>query len=101
VLDHANAAPPLAREAADTIALLVSRTASLCELIRFARVLTEAGRLVDLRELDRHVGPLCAGVLDLPPEQGRGLRGGLLRLLAEHEALTAALQDRAGDPPPD
>ena len=56
-----------------------------------ARGLVEAGRHVDLAGLEDQVGLLCAKALDLPPAEGRAIRGDLIALLARVEALTGAL----------
>jgi hypothetical protein len=62
------------------------------------RRLIENGRQVDLTGLDDRVGLLCAKTLDLPPELGRALRPDLIRLLAEAEAVSAALASRSATP---
>ncbi len=56
-----------------------------------ARGLVEAGRHVDLAGLEDQVGLLCAKALDLPPAEGRAIRGELVALLARVEALSVAL----------
>jgi len=61
-----------------------------------ARGLVEAGRYVDLGGLEDQVGLLCAKALDLPPEEGRAVRGELLVLLTRVEALSAALLHARG-----
>jgi len=71
--------------------------AGLAEVLRLARVMTEAGRPVDLSGLERHVGLLCAKTLDLPPEQGAALRPLLTAVLADADALQAALEQRHPD----
>ena len=63
-------------------------------MLRMARALLDSQRDLDLTGLDRMVGPLCARALDLPPAQGRAVRPLLIGLLAELDALQAAL------PPP-
>lgn len=63
--------------------------------LRLARALTQAGRRVDLAELDSAIGRLCARALDLPPEHGRALRPALEALLAEVEATEALLRSPA------
>ncbi|MBV8616822.1 MAG: hypothetical protein JOY66_24040 [Acetobacteraceae bacterium] len=62
------------------------RTASL------ARALAESGRPIDLAGLDGQVGLVCARALDLPPEEGRLVRGELQALLSEVDALAASLR---------
>ncbi len=56
-----------------------------------ARGLVEAGRYVDLTGLEDQIGLLCAKALDLPPDEGRAIRGDLVGMLARVEALSAAL----------
>lgn len=56
-----------------------------------ARGLVEAGRAVDLVGLEERVGLVCAKALDLPPAEGRAMRGDLVALLARVEALSIAL----------
>jgi len=63
--------------------------------VGIARSLVQAGRRVDLAGLEGEMGFICARTLDLPPEQGRGLRPALLALRAELDALLAALTARA------
>jgi hypothetical protein len=57
-----------------------------------ARTLAAAGRPIDLAGLDGQIGLVCARALDLPPEEGRIVRGDLQALLAEVDALTASLR---------
>jgi hypothetical protein len=61
-----------------------------------ARGLVEAGRYVDLAGLEDQVGLLCAKALDLPPAEGRAMRGELVALLARVEALSVALLHARG-----
>jgi hypothetical protein len=61
-----------------------------------ARGLVEVGRYVDLAGLEDQVGLLCAKALDLPPAEGRVMRGELVALLARVEALSVALLDARG-----
>jgi len=60
-------------------------------MLRMARALLDSQRHLDLTGLDSLVGPLCARALDLPPEQGRALRPLLIGLLADLDALQAAM----------
>ncbi len=60
-------------------------------LLGTAEALARAGRVVDLRGLDDLGGRLCAASLDLPPAQGRALRGVLGALLARLDGVQAAL----------
>ena len=60
-----------------------------------ARSLVQAGKQVDLTGLDAELGYVCARALDLPPDEGRGLRPELIRLRAELDALSAALGTQA------
>jgi hypothetical protein len=59
--------------------------------VRMARALAEAQRRVDLAGLNEMVGVLCARMLDLPLDEGRGLRGRLEALDREILALQRAL----------
>ncbi|MDE2006153.1 MAG: hypothetical protein KGI51_06275 [Rhodospirillales bacterium] len=68
----------------------------LTQTLALARALAEAGRRIDLAGLDSQVGLLCARMLDLDPEDGRGARVELIRLRAELDALAAVLSR----PPP-
>jgi hypothetical protein len=61
------------------------------QTLGLARGLVEAGRSVDLTGLQDQVGLLCAKALDLPPAEGRAMRGDLIALLARVDALTAAV----------
>jgi hypothetical protein len=56
-----------------------------------ARGLVEGGRSVDLAGLEDQVGLVCAKALDLPPAEGRTMRGELVALLARVDALSVAL----------
>jgi hypothetical protein len=56
-----------------------------------ARGLVEAGRYVDLVGLEVQIGLLCAKALDLPPAEGRAIRGDLICILMRVEALSVAL----------
>jgi hypothetical protein len=69
----------------------------LTRSMRLARAMAQAGRTVELAGLDAGIGQLCARCLDLPPERGRKLRPILAGLIAELDALAAAL--RAGQAP--
>jgi hypothetical protein len=64
---------------------------SATHLLMLARTLAQAQRALDLEGLDTLVGRACAACLDLPPEQGRALRPRLAALLAELDALAAAI----------
>lgn len=59
--------------------------------LRMARALVESRRPVDLGGLQYAVGRLCAAVFDLDPADGRRLRPHLEAVLAELNALEAAL----------
>lgn len=92
--------PPVAGlglAAADALAPLAAAHAMadrIAGTLRVATALAQAGRRLDLDGLDRMLGRLCAGALDLPPAQGRQLRPRLVGLLTELDALGALL-----DPP--
>lgn len=64
---------------------------SVAATLRLGRALVSERRPVDLTGLDRVVGRLCAGVLDLPPEQGAALRPRLIALRDDLDRLSAAL----------
>jgi hypothetical protein len=59
--------------------------------LRIARGLAAGRRCIDLAGLDLDIGRLCAASLDLAPEQGRLIRQRLVAVLAELDALAAAL----------
>lgn len=63
-----------------------------------ARSFVQAGKQVDLTGLDAEMGYVCARTLDLPPDEGLGLRPVLIGLRAELDILSSALTTRA--PPP-
>ncbi len=63
-----------------------------------ARGLVDAGRYVDLAGLEDQIGLLCAKALDLPPEDGRTVRGELATVLVRVEALSSALLRATGRP---
>lgn len=65
--------------------------ASVAGMLRLAHGMALAGRRVDLSGLERMIGPLCARSLDLPPAEGRQLALGLYGLVAEIDAVRAAL----------
>ena len=56
-------------------------------VLRLAASLVAAGRAVDLAGLQDAVGRVCAGCLDLPPEQGRSMRPLLIGLVEDIEQL--------------
>ena len=60
--------------------------------LRVARALVESRRPVDLGGLQNAIGRLCAAVFDLEPADGRRLRPHLEAVLAELDALEAALR---------
>jgi hypothetical protein len=60
--------------------------------LRMASALAAAGRRVDLAGLEGPIGLLCAKSLDLPPHEGRRMRGALIALLQEVDALAAMLE---------
>jgi len=63
--------------------------------VAIARALAGMNREVEIVGLDRMVGLLCAKTLDLPPDQGRAARPGLLAILTEVELLSATLRAKA------
>ncbi len=83
--------------AAEAAARTHAQTAlqALAGTLRLARVLAERQRRIDLHGLDARVGVVCAGVLDLAPDQARLLRPALIDLRAELDALAATMA-----PPP-
>lgn len=74
------------REAAATVL-----AESLASTLRLARAMASSGREVDIAGIEGGVGQLCARCLDLPPDRGRAMRPVLAGLLAELDALAAAL----------
>lgn len=64
---------------------------SVRTVLRLARGMVQSGRRVDLTGLDAMVGRLCAGSLDLPPDDGRRMGRVLAELLVEIDALHASL----------
>ena len=64
---------------------------NLGHMLRMTRALVAGGRRVDIGGLERQVGLLCAKSLDLPPEDGRGLRPMLIGLLTDLDALSTTL----------
>lgn len=74
--------------------LAAGRIVALRGMLRVAEVLAREGREIDLSGLEERVGRLCAGVLDLPPESGRGLRAELALLLGDVDTLAALLRSR-------
>ena len=92
------AAPPGSPASVEDNAVALEAVESFGEgvavMLRMARALIDSRRHVDLAGLDAMVGPLCARALDLPPAQGRTVRPLLIGLLAELDALRAAM------PPP-
>ncbi len=66
--------------------------AALRKSAALARALAVSGRPIDLTGLDGQVGLICAGALDLPPEEGRALRIDLERLLAEIDSLAEVMR---------
>src|SRR5271165_3623576 len=95
--DLAAASPPAGE--APAVTTLRTGAQAIAAMLRLAGSLAESGREIDLAGLDMQVGRLCAGAIDLPPEQGRALRNDLCAVLAAHEALAAILGARAGPPP--
>jgi len=72
-----------------------SNAESLAAILRLARALAERGDPLELAGLDQQVGRFCAGVLDLPPAEGRGLRADLIALRQEIDLLIEALRGNA------
>jgi len=88
-----------ATETATPLAGVLACLEQFGRTLAIAGNLTRAGKRVDLTGLDTEMGFICARVLDLPPEEGRGLRPVLVALQAQLEALTDAVA-RSGAPPP-
>lgn len=61
-----------------------------------ARLLLDAGHMIDLSDLDRSVGLLCAKTLDLPPGHARAMRPHLASLVDEIDALIRAISQHLG-----
>jgi hypothetical protein len=82
--------------AADEPELRAARALDRLEAtIRLAAALARAARPLDLSGLDEEAGRACAYVLDCDPATGRRLAARLTALLAEVDALLAALQQNA------
>jgi hypothetical protein len=94
----ANVPPPADSFATQRLAAVRAALEALGGVFRVARALAESQRSVDLHGIDDMAGQVCAHLLDLPPAEGRTLRPLLPRLLAEAEALQAALQPVAAEP---
>jgi hypothetical protein len=69
--------------------------------VRVAAALALSGRQLDLAGLDVEIGKLCAGVLDLPPDQSRAVQSRLIDLLAELDRLAAAIVPPGAFPTPE
>jgi hypothetical protein len=80
------------------LAELMAFADGVSQTLSVARGLVEAGRCVDLTGLQDQVGLLCAKSLDLPPAEGRAMRGELIVLLARAQALSVALSQTGGSP---
>jgi hypothetical protein len=68
---------------------------SLTGTLRMARALAQSGRRIDVAGIAEPIGLLCAKSLDLPPEQGREMRGVLMALRQEVDLLAESLRDAA------
>lgn len=68
--------------------------------IAVATGLASAGRAIDLAGLESVAGLLCAQVLDLPPQDGRGLRAELVALDESIAGLSATLAATLAIPDP-
>jgi len=79
----------------DDVAEVAGLYAMIRNVIETAAGLAVGGRRVDVSGLDRTVGLLCAKALDLPPEDGRAARAGLVALLTEIDALSLALRAKS------
>ena len=75
----------------DQIAAVHALAEELTRTIDLARALAACGRVIDLTGFDHRVGLLCAKSLDLPPDEGRGVRPLLIVLSRAIEALSHAL----------
>jgi len=72
---------------AQSLAAVLALADAIGRTIFVARQLIEGGRQVDLAGFDGGIGLLCAKVLDLQPETGRMLRGRLIALLEDLDAM--------------
>lgn len=82
----------------DALLAVETWTQGLIQTLRLARAMVDAQRPVALDGLIDQAGFVCAKVMDLPPEQGRQVRGRMVVLLAEVDAVSAAIRRQA--PPP-
>jgi hypothetical protein len=78
----------------DPVAAVRALSDELIKVIEVARALAEAGRAIDLTELDQQIGLLCAKSLDLPPDDGRRIRPRLIVLSGSMAALSRVLTAR-------
>ena len=78
----------------DSVAAVRALADELAKLLEVTRALVEAGRAIDLTNLDQQIGLLCAKSLDLPPDEGRSIRPRLIVLSGSMEALSRALAAR-------
>ena len=81
----------------DALRTAEQMTETLLQTLRLARAMAEAQREVALDGLADKAGFVCAKVMDLPTEDGRQLRPQLFLLLAEVDAMSAALRHQAPD----
>lgn len=64
-------------------------------LVAVTQVLVATNRHVDLEELQRGIGLLCAKALDLPPGRTGLVRAELQRLLGSVDALHSVMRENA------
>ena len=88
------ALPPFDANQADRarMAQMQQMATGLDRMLLVATALIEMGRTVELAGIESGVGRLCAGVLDLPPEQGREFRPTLIALRTRLDAAEGTLR---------
>jgi len=79
----------LKEQRVNELALRVTRTLGV------ARALAERGRRLDLAGIEDGIGILCAQTLDLPTQDARCMLPVLREVLAQLNALSAAIQREA------
>lgn len=84
-------------QAADQARMAQIRTTigDIEQMLAVATALIACGRRVELVGLESSIGRLCAGALDLSPQDGRTFRPALADLLTRINALEAALRQDA------
>ena len=85
-------APPSAPQDDPRPASLRQQLDAAMATLRLAQALAESGVSIDLAGLDDQIGRLCAGILDLPRQDGHALRADMILLGLQADALGATLR---------